>query len=217
MSDVAETDDSGRSENSSLDRTGFEQLRPEDHAVLEAIRQGDDTLRAINKRTVDGFDQDNINYAFRKLERFDLIMVQRREGWTTSILENGEPRTHRKSKKAALTERGMAYFDWKSREVDLGLYAAEPSNDQAKTVQDLRADIDDLQSRIADLRADLDDMQSQVAQLEAQRAKQGKRISKLQTGLTTLQQEVQQIKQVLRRYVPSIPDHIPLFGSSDDD
>lgn len=142
MSDGTEADGQSYSVKAatSSPQAAFHKVRDKDHAVLACIRQGNDTVRAINERTVDALTQDHINYAFRKLEELDLIMVQQREGWTTSVLENGETRRHRKSKQAALTERGMAYFDWKGREADLGIYDADTMADLRTRVADLEAE-----------------------------------------------------------------------------
>lgn len=122
------------------------QVRDKDHAVLTCIRDGDCTVRAINKKTT--LTRDQINYAYRKLADLELIDKRQREGWTRSRLDNGEYRTHRKSKEARLTDRGEQYFEYVDGDVDLGRFDAELERSLEEEVSVLREDVDALQAEL---------------------------------------------------------------------
>lgn len=89
----------------------FENLRDIDRAVLEFVKGGVNSLRAINAQTHDEVDGRQIGHAFTKLERMGLITVETPEGYTESVID-GQRRVHRKSRRATLTEKSLQYFEW---------------------------------------------------------------------------------------------------------
>ena len=97
----------------STDTTGpaFENIRDIDRAVLEFVKGGVNSLRAINEQTHDEVDGRQIGHAFTKLERMGLIEVETPEGYTESVID-GQRRVHRKSRRATLTKKGLQYFKW---------------------------------------------------------------------------------------------------------
>jgi hypothetical protein len=127
-------------------QAAFRQVRDKDHAILTCIKDGDTTVRAINRATT--LTRHQVNYAFRKLVDLDLITVRRPDGWTRSRLENGEYRTHRKSKEAQLTARGKQYFAYVDGDEDLGRFDAEHKRSLEEEVAALREDVNALQEEL---------------------------------------------------------------------
>lgn len=92
------------------EQEAFRRVRPKDHAVLAFVQRGVDTTAAINDASTDELPRGDIRYAFEKLERDGLLAVAwDRDGTETRIVD-GVEKTHPKSNKAALTDRGRRYL-----------------------------------------------------------------------------------------------------------
>lgn len=122
--------------------TVFVKVRPEDHAILVCIRNGDNDVYRINRETA--LTRSQINYAFKKLSELGLICVFRPDGYTQEYLE-GQKRVFQKPKEASLTERGVEYFEWSARNADLGTLR---NLDREELVQQVREN----QQAVAELR-----------------------------------------------------------------
>lgn len=116
------------------------------YAVLYCIREGTDTVRAINKATT--LTKDQINGAFRRLDDSGYIAVDRPDGRKEEWID-GQRVTYQAPKEATLTDAGITYVDWATR------HTAPPD-----VIRDGR-DGDDLEDR-------LDQLEDDVAQLEKQ-------------------------------------------------
>jgi hypothetical protein len=169
----------------------FRRVREIDHAVLTCIRDGDDTTRQINQRTSDQLSKHQINYSFQKLKNHDLIVVTQRDGYTTSILDSGETRTHRKSKQASLTPTGRDYFDWDGRNPGLGTYDPE-------TAATLKQSVAHLEDELAQVRTELQNHKQVLRQLRtAGNLEQS--VAHLEDELAQVRTELQNHKQVLHQ------------------
>ncbi|WP_207587088.1 hypothetical protein [Halomontanus rarus] len=83
-------------------------LRPEDRAVLEAVADGANDVHALTQQL--SLSHRKINYAVEKLERYELLAVERPDGWTEKVVD-GQRRKFRTPKRVRLTQRGKTVVD----------------------------------------------------------------------------------------------------------
>jgi len=80
-----------------------EELDPASQTVLQLIQEGFDDVQKITEETT--LTNSQVNYRFQQLQERDLITVEKRDGWTTRVID-GQKRKFKTPKQAQLTEQG---------------------------------------------------------------------------------------------------------------
>lgn len=118
----------------------FDQIREKDHVVLQCIRDGYDTTRAIRDETT--LSNRDVNYAFDKLEDLGLIETVTPDHRVTAVVD-GQKRNFKAPREAALTSRGQDYFAWTDR--DRTKYRTMTHDDLVERVRALEQRIEEIQ------------------------------------------------------------------------
>jgi DNA-binding MarR family transcriptional regulator len=127
-----------------MTENAFRKVRDKDHAVLVCLHNGDQTVHDITRATT--LSQREVNHCFSKLEELGLITVTRfpEDEYVTRIVD-GQKRTFRRPKEAALTETGERYFAQEDADTDLGRFDAVEYEALVETVRRHDAELEQLQ------------------------------------------------------------------------
>ena len=89
------------------EESSIDELREKDRVVLNRIQNGEDDVQKLTEAT--SLENHEVNYCFRKLEKLDLITVEKPEGTVERVID-GQKRVFEAPKQATLTNRGKQQF-----------------------------------------------------------------------------------------------------------
>jgi len=119
----------------------FNQVRDQDHAVLECIHDGQDDTRQIREATT--LANHTVNHALDRLEDRGLIETHTPDGRVTQIID-GQKRNFKAPRQAQLTDHGREYLAQTDR--DQTKYRGMTHDEVVERVQDLEQEIESLQN-----------------------------------------------------------------------
>jgi ribosomal protein L29 len=131
-------------------KTMTEELDSASQAVLQLISEDHDDIQKITSETT--LTNSQVNYRFQKLEKLDLITVEKPDGWTTRTI-NGQTRKFKTPKQASLTELG----EQRIQEEEIG-----PDEYRDLTHEELVEKVCELEAELYRLQSAVDVFQKQI-------------------------------------------------------
>jgi predicted transcriptional regulator len=127
-----------------------EELDPASQTVLQLVSEGHNDIQKITEETT--LTNSQVNYRFQKLQDLDLIEVEKRDGWTTRVID-GQKRKFKAPKQAELTEHGEQVLQ--NKEADMDEYRDLTREELVEKIHRLEGRIEDLENKFNTLRSQI--------------------------------------------------------------
>lgn len=127
-----------------------EELDPASQTVLQLVSEGHNDIQKITEETT--LTNSQVNYRFQKLQDLDLIEVEKRDGWTTHVID-GQKRKFKAPKQAELTEHGEQVLQ--NKEADMDEYRDLTRAELVEKIHRLEGRIEDLENKFNTLRSQI--------------------------------------------------------------
>jgi predicted transcriptional regulator len=127
-----------------------EELDPASQTVLQLVSEGHNDIQKITEETT--LTNSQVNYRFQKLQDLDLIEVEKRDGWTTRVID-GQKRKFKAPKQAELTEHGEQVLQ--NKEADMDEYRDLTREELVEKIHRLEGRIEGLENKFNTLRSQI--------------------------------------------------------------